>query len=161
MTGSNNYGSRKPLWMQHPDIAKAAANASPSFETFRESDMYEPSKTNFNEERSSSVAGMALFRRYANGQLDVMHAANKIIDAIHHATVNNVLTDLEEAMIAVVFPEAVENPLAARQGDIYLKISSSEKAQIKQLVQKQLHDEASWAAGRGGGNSYPNNKGMP
>lgn len=146
----NDPGSRKPLHMQNAAIAKAA---NPSYESFRENETYSGEDTNLDKDRPRAPG---LFRRYPNGELDLMAAANQVIDALHKASYLGNLTALEEAMIAVVFPEAIDNPMAAKQGEIYLKISKTEKSEIKKLVQKQLSDEASWNAGRGAGNSYPN-----
>ena len=149
----NDPGSPKPLHLQSTAIAKAASNANPSYESFRENDTYSGEDTSFGSDRPHTPG---LFRRYANGELDFMSAANQVIDALHKASYLGNLTALEEALIAVVFPEAIDNPMASKQGEIYLKLSGSEKTKIRQLVEKQLADEASWNAGHGAGNSYPN-----
>lgn len=156
-----DFGSRKPLHMQSKVIAKAASKGSPSYESARDDEINEAKiQSDFNSKRPSSVAGQAVFRRYPNGELDIQWAANQVIDAIHKATYGAVeLTTLEKAIIAVVFPDAIDDPMAAKHGSLYLKISASEKSKIKAIVEKQIKDEASWNAGRGGGTSYPNRAG--
>ena len=169
----SDFGSRKPLHMQNADIAKAAKNASPSWESFRPNIIHPTGAyrdEGMNDQRAT-VAPEYRIRRYPNGQLDVMWTANQIIDAIHKAEYNGTTGDpnygsasllpLEAALLTVVFPEKYRK-MEPMQAEILTQLSDSEKDMVRAIVAKQLADESNWNAGQGGSStpgSRPRNVG--
>lgn len=140
--------SKKPLHIQFPDMVKSA-NANPSFESFRANEIHEPQYSEM--DNRSSTHAMSIMRRYPNGELDYQWAVSVIMDAIHKAERNMFLTPVEEAIITVVFPlkfRATE-PM---QAEIRTKLSSTEKSQLKEIVEAQIKEELNYNGdGRGGG----------
>lgn len=139
--------SKKPLHFQNPDLRKGNA-ANPSFESFRPNVIHEVQYSEM-DDRASTHA-MASMRRYPNGELDYQWAVSVIMDAIHKAERGMYLTPVEEAMITVVFPlkyRATE-PM---QAEIRTKLSSTEKSDLKELVEAQIKEELNYNAGNGGG----------
>lgn len=155
----SNYGPRMPLHMQNTEIAKAAENKS--YESFRPNVVHEPRYANKDmQEQRATVAPEFRMRRYPNGQLDVMWAANQIIDAIHAVEFNGTTGDpnygsaslipLQAALLTVVFP-AKYRKMEPMQAEILTQLSDTEKDMLSAIVDKQLADEQAWNAGQGGG----------
>lgn len=156
----SNFGSRMPLHMQNPNIAKAAKDASPSYETFRPNVVHPTRYANEGmQEQRATIAPEFRMRRYPNGQLDAKWVANQIIDAIHAMEFNGSTGDpnfgsaslipLQAAMLTVVFP-AKYRKMEPMQAEIMTQMSDSEKEMVAALVEKQIADEQAWNAGLGG-----------
>ena len=139
--------SKKPLHMQNTDLAKSSM-ANPSYESFRPNVIHEPQYVEM-DDRSSTHA-MSMMRRYPNGELDYQWAVGVIMDAIHKAERNMYLTPVEEALLTVVFPLKfkITEP---QQAEIRTKLSSTEKSDLKEIVEAQIKEELNYNAGRGGG----------
>lgn len=140
---------RRPLNMQSNDVRKAAEDQrSASYESFRPNRIH-PVQYKDMEDRPSTHA-MADMRRNAAGVLDLDWAANKVIDAIHQAEYNGVLTPLQECLLTVVFPFKYQYK-EPQTAELMTQLSQSEKEKIGLLVDAQLKAEDTWAAGQGRG----------
>ena len=141
---------RIPLHMQNTEIAKAAKQSNPSYESFRPNEIHE-SKYQDMGDRPSTHA-MARMRRGPDGVLDLQWATNVILDAIHKAEYNGYLTPLEESLLTVVFPVKFRMT-EPQMAEIRTQLSRTEKAKLKQLVSAHISEEANYNAGRGGGST--------
>jgi hypothetical protein len=156
-----NFGSRMPLHMQNPDIAKAAVQENSSYESFRPNVVH-PSGAYRDMEPGdrANIPEQYRIRRYPSGQLDAMWVANQVIDAIHKVEFNGTTGDpnlgsasllpIECALLTVVFP-AKYRKMEPQQAEIMTQLSATEKELVSAIVGKQMADEAGWNAGQGGG----------
>lgn len=165
---SNNFGSRMPLNMQFPDVAKAIQE-NDSFESFRPNVVHPTGGYRDMEPGDrANIPEQYRIRRYPNGQLDLMYVANQVIDAIHKMEFNGKTGDpnygsaslipLEEALLTVVFPGKYRK-MEPMQAEIMTQMSATEKEQIAAICMKQMMDEGSWNAGFGGIGVRPRNVG--
>ncbi len=140
-------GSRIPLHMQSPEIAKAArAQPNPSYRT---NIQHQPQyKTQGNDRPNTHM--MSIIRRNPDGTLDWEWAKNMVLDAIKKMPYPNAMLPIDQALVTVVFPERFR-AMEPMQADIMTQFSASEKARIKSMVESQLLEEENWNAGQGGG----------
>lgn len=165
----SNYGPRMPLHQQSPDVAKAAREGSPSWESFRPNVVH-PSG-NYNPgmpDNRATVEEQYRMRRYPNGELAYDWAAQQLIDAVHAVqspqagdpnTGSQSLTPIQVALLTIVFP-AKYRKMEPMQAEIMTKLSQTERERLAVIVLKQLQDERAWNAGQGGGTvegAYPRN----
>lgn len=143
---SQDYGSRKPLHLQE-GFNKAKVN--PSYESFRPNNIHPQGEYKEMEGRPS-VHDMSRMRRSPDGTLDLDWAVNVILDAVHEAEYNGVLTSLQQSLLTVLFPVKFrfQEPQLA---EIRTQLSGSEKSKLADLVEARLKQESSWNAGMGGG----------
>lgn len=90
------------------------------------------------------VSGNEMFRRYADGTLDIEYASNKVITAIHNTSVGIVLTGIEQTALSCLFPQNfsyVDAGVSAATRAVNLKISPLESLQIQARVSKHLTHE--------------------
>lgn len=143
-----NYGPRVPLHLQDPEIAKAAAKASPSYESFRKDQIFKPQYKEM--ENRPSTHAMSMIRRNPDGTLDHNWAKNVIVDAIHNAATPHAILPVHLALLQVVFPGKYRN-MEPQQAEILSQLSATEKAKLKDMVEAHLKEEENWNAGQGGG----------
>jgi len=147
---SSDFGSRIPLHIQNPALAKAqGAQRSASYESFRDNIIHKPKIRTMGEDRPSTHA-MADMRRNPDGTLDYEWAKNVIIDAIHNAATPHAIRPVHLALLQVVFPGKVRR-MEPQQAAILTQISDTEKARLKDLVEAHLKEEENWNVGQGGG----------
>jgi len=98
--------------------------------------------------------GCVAFRRYPDNSLDFDAAKNLVVDAIHKAKELVPLTNLEELILSVAFPDAfqfVDPTLASQLSRVNLRLSPMEIMTIRDLVSAHLKAEMNFNAGLGGG----------
>lgn len=144
----SNYGSRMPLHWQSLDIAKAAKDASPSYETFRPNETFTPQYKEM-EDRSSLGQNYRI-RRYPNGELDFKWVLNQIIDALRGATYNQTILPIQAALLTVVLP-LKHRKMEPQQAEILTKLSDSEKDILKLMLESHEREVDNYNAGNGGG----------
>lgn len=140
--------SRIPLHLQNPDIAKAAKNASPSYETFRPNEVH-PVQYHEMEDRSSLGQNNRI-RRYPNGELDFKWVMNQLVDALRDASYNHILLPIQAALLTVVLP-LKHRKMEPQQAEILTKLSDSEKNVIRIMLEAHEREVDNWNAGQGGG----------
>ena len=146
----SDFGSRMPLFMQDPSLAKATgAQQNPSFESFRPNIIHE-SQYKVQPDSRPSTHAMSVIRRNPDGTLDYLWAKDMVIDAVHNSQYPHALVPLQAALLTVVFPMRFRN-MEPAQAEILTQFSPSEKQKVAQMVEAQLLEEANWNAGRGGG----------
>lgn len=159
----SNYGPRMPLHTQNPDIAKAASQGSPSYESFRPNITHPSGQYGSHmTENRATVQEQYRVRRYPNGQLDLKWTANQIIDAIRNLGFNGTtgdpnegsagLTPLTAALLTVVFPMKFRKT-EPMQAEILTQLSKTEKEQLAMIVAQHLESVSGWNAGFGGGSN--------
>lgn len=164
-----DFGSRKPLHMQSPEIAKAAVQSNHSYESFRPNIVHPTGAYNDMEPGArANIPEQYRVRRYPSGELDYKWMANQIIDAIHKVEFNGktgdpnygsaALLPLECALLTVVFPGKYRK-MEPMQAEILTQLSNSEKEVLSAMVGKQMVDEGDWNAGFGGIGTRPRNVG--
>lgn len=157
----SNFGSRMPLHLQNTNIAKAAKEGSPSYETFRPNVVHPSGDYGSHmTENRATVQDQMRMRRYPNGQLDYHWAAGQIVDAIRALGFNGMTGDpnvgsaslipLQAALLTVVLP-AKYRKMEPMQAEILTQLSDSEKEALRILVAQHMASEANWNAGFGGG----------
>jgi len=103
------------------------------------------------------VSGNQMFRRYANGDLDVGVALHHVVDALHRAKMSaghDQLNSLEKVALSVLFPQSfsyVDAGMAGSVATVQLRLSPLEIVQIREAVARHLAEELNWNAGQGGG----------
>ena len=147
----SNYGPRKPLHVQNPDLVKATgAQSNPSWESFRAHRTFKPEYKTQPKERPSTHA-MSLIRRNPNGELDYEWARSIIIEAINGLSYPHALTPLHQALVTIMYPEKIRmmEPAIA---ELRTQLSGSEKTKLRSLIKDDLIEMENWNAGSGGGN---------
>lgn len=138
---------RVPLHFQNNEVSKAAKE-NPSWESFQP---HETHTSQYSEmEDRPSTHSMSRIRRYPDGKLDMMWAANLVIDAVKKAEIDGPLTDLEESLLTVIFPLKFRKK-EPQQAEINTQLSRSEKEYLKDYITAHFAEELNWNAGRGGG----------
>jgi hypothetical protein len=143
----SNHFPKIPLTVQYPGLAKAIGE-NPSYESFRENVIHPANYSNM--EGRPSTHGMSRIRRYPNGRLDFVWAANLVINAVKQAEKNEPMTDLEESFLTVLFPVKFSKKEPA-QAEINTQLSSGEKEHLREYVTAHFAEELSYNAGQGGG----------
>lgn len=147
---SNNNGSRIPIHLQSPAIAKANnEKKSESWETFRAHEIHRP-EAKWQDNKRPGTHMMSVVRRYANGELDYLWAAGAIIDAVHALEDVGPLTNIQQALLTVVFPEKFQG-MMPQEANIKTQFSASEKKKVKEIVEAHFLEEANYSGGAGGG----------
>lgn len=143
----SDFGSRKPIHMQNPEIAKAV-RSNPSYESFRPNVIHGADYKEMTDR--PGVSAMSRIRRYPDGRLDYDWVVNQVIDAIHSLEAHENILPIDAALLTVVFPLKFRK-MEPRQADILTQLSNSEKAAVAALVESHLAEELNWNAGQGGG----------
>ena len=143
----SNYFPKIPLTVQNPDIVKARGE-NPSYQSFRANETH-PCNYSKMEDRPSTH-GMSRMRRYPNGQLDFIWAANVVIDALKKAEKNEPMTDLEESFLTVLLPIKFTRK-EPNQAEVNTQLSASEKEFLREYINAHFAEEQNWNAGEGGG----------
>jgi hypothetical protein len=139
--------SRIPLHLQNPDIAKAARDKNPSFETFRPNEIHPVS---YKEMEDRPGLGQAYrVRRHPDGTLDYKWLANQIIDAMRQAEYNGVILPVQAALLTVVFPLKYRK-MEPQQAEILTKLTPSEKELVRHIVEAHEREVLNYNAGQGG-----------
>lgn len=135
--------------MQGGEMAKAVSKVNPSYESFRPNQIHKPQYQNMDDRPSTHA--MSLIRRYPNGELDLIWAANHIIDALRLMEDHpEAVTPLQDALLTVVFPMKFRK-MEPRQAEVRTKLSKSEKESLAEYVKAHLAEVTNYNAGRGGG----------
>ena len=106
---------------------------------------------------SDRVNGNALFRRYPNGDLDIVSAVHCVVDALHRAKESggmDQLNSLEKVALSVLFPTQftdMDPMMVSSVAAVQLRLSPLEIMQVRGTVARHLAEELNWNAGRGGG----------
>ena len=101
------------------------------------------------------VSGNHMFRRYADGVLDIEYCVHKVVDALHRAKDLGAmsLNTLERVAVSVMFPESfgfVDSSMVRHVAAVQLRISEQEREAIRTRVGLHLAEEMNWNAGMGG-----------
>lgn len=103
------------------------------------------------------VNGNELFRRYPSGQLDVQHAVNTVLNALHRAKDSagvNQLNSMEQTALSCLFPgsfDYIAPDMAPSVATVQLRLSPAEVSLIRTKVAQHLAEEMNYNAGLGGG----------
>jgi hypothetical protein len=147
----SDYGSRKPLYLQDPELNKALREGkkeNPSYESARPNQIL---PVNYQEMEDRAGSGMhSRIRRYPNGQLDYDWLVAHIVNLVDELEFNKVLLPLDMAMLTVVFP-AKFKMMEPQQAEIYTQLSKTEKARLSEMVEAKLKESLNWSGGAGGG----------
>lgn len=147
---SFDYGSKKPLWITNPEIAKAVKEGTenPSFESFRANVIH---PVEYQEMTDRAGAGVhSRIRRYPNGELDYRWIVAHILELISELEFNQLLVPLDLALLTVVFPTEYRK-MEPQQAEIMTRMSASEKARVRDMVEAAVKEQNNWNSGRGGG----------
>lgn len=144
----SNYGPKKPLHIQNPDLVKAHPK-NPSWESFREHRIH-PNDYQYQGMDRPNTHMMSIIRRYPNGELDYEWATNMVLDAINNQAYPHANLPIHNALTTVVFPERFRN-MEPMQADLMTQFSDSEKSRVKAMVEERLLEMENYNAGRGGG----------
>lgn len=149
----SDLGSRKPLYLQNPELYKAMAEGkkqenSDSYETFRPNVIH---GVNYHEmEDRAGKDTHTPIRRYPNGQLDYDALVRHIVNVIHELEFSTPLTPVEMAILTVIFPTKYKL-MEPGQAAVYAQLSPKEKARLGDLVEAKIKEEDNFSAGAGGG----------
>jgi len=98
----------------------------------------------------SWTAGNDVFRRYANGQLDLPYACQKIFEALERAQYGGPLNGVEAAALSIVVPGA-EKLVDSGIANTTVRVSDQEKAALKLMFMTKYREAINWNVGLGGG----------
>lgn len=140
-----------PLHMQSEDVRKTAKQ-NPSYESFRDNKVHPTAQYNnmWEEDNRPSTHAMARMRRYPDGKLDYEWAALTVVGAVQKAEEGYYLAPVEESLLTVVFPMKFRM-VDPQMADVRTKLSRSEKAFLREIVEGKLKEQLNWNAGYGGG----------
>lgn len=143
----SDFGSRKPIHFQNPDLAKALKSSS--YESFQPHRAH-PTTYKEMEDRPGVEMG-SVVRRYPDGRLDYEWVKQNVLEALHHLQLGTVpVNGTQQALLQLVFPTRVRF-MDPQQAEIQTQLSESEKNALKMLVDASLKEQENWNAGFGGG----------
>lgn len=94
------------------------------------------------------VNGNVIFRRYADGSLDVDYAKNQIVEAIRKVRDNIPLNSMEEAALSSCFPNVfshyIDSGVVSSVRAVSCKISLLESQAVSAAVAAHLAAELDW-----------------
>ena len=151
---------RVPIHLQNSEVSKAFKPKNPSYESFRPNIMHESDYKKMTGRSNDGMSAAYRVRRYPNGELDYQWVANQIIDALHKMRFNGDVLPVELALLTVILPKKFPM-MEPQMAEIRTQLSSTEKRNLKALVEKHMMEEANYNAGSGGGNVTPRFDGTP
>lgn len=103
---------------------------------------------------ANRATGIDVFRRYADGTLDIEYAKHKVVDMIHKVKEGAYLTEWEKCILCCCYPDVfflMDHDIAADMLRITMRVSPAEMLAIAQAVSAFLAEEMNYNAGLGGG----------
>ena len=117
--------------------------------SFRANKMH-PSK--YEAREAVWMPGNSAVRRYANGMLDIQHAADKVIECLGKLRDGGYLNEMDKCVLSLVMPGMdmlIPRAVAATK----LRLSPEEILKIRILVSAKNSEMLNYNGGRGGGST--------